>query len=202
MKNIVRALALAATLSGALVTAASAQVVEPRSKTSGVNIGLFLNGSAVQVEDSEEVESGGGLGLHLGYGFNQRIQLFARANMANIEGSDGSGNYDMAHFDLGVRYSFGGAASALRPFVQGALNGRAAAFETVEGDLEARGPGFTAGGGLEYFFSRTVALEAGLAFSFGEFNEGRLGNSDWVDLENEAFGVTTTRFDIGVSFHP
>lgn len=205
MKNVIRSFAIAAVLAGTLSTPAAAQLDAPtalRSNTAGFNLGVFLNGSAVQLEDSDVVESGGGGSLHLGYGFNPNISMFVRLNAAEIEAEEGGGTYTMAHFDLGARYSFGSSASALRPFVQGALNGRGFAVDMGGEDLEARGPGFTAGAGLEYFFSPRVALEAGLSYSFGEFNEGRIGGGEWVDFEDEAFEATSTRFDIGVSFHP
>lgn len=206
MTNIVRAFALAAVLAGGLTTAAAAQVVdvepEPRSNAEGFHLGLFLNGSAITVEDSEEVESGPGGGLHLGYGFNRNLSVFLRANLAAIEPAGGGDSFDLTHADLGLRYSFGGPGSVLRPFVLGAVSGRAVSISTGAGPLEGRGPGFTAGGGLEYFLSRSVALEAGLSLSFGSFNEGRLDGGEWVDLESESFDATSSRFDLGFSWHP
>lgn len=206
MKNPVRTLALAAALAATLDTAAAAQIDAPgaqRSNTSGFHVGVFLNGSAVTLEDSDVVESGGGGSLHLGYGFNPNVSLFVRANAAEIQSDEGGDSYTMAHFDLGARYSFASEASALRPFIQAAVSGRAFAADLgSEGTLEARGSGFTAGAGLEYFFTPAVALEAGLSYSFGEFNEGRLGGGEWVDFEDEAFSATSARVDLGVSFHP
>jgi opacity protein-like surface antigen len=203
MKNTVRALVLAA-LAGTVALPAAAQLEDPvvRSNAQGFNLGLFLNGSAADVDD--EVESGGGLSLHAGYGFTQNLGLFARLSAAAIQ-SEGleDDQYGLAHFDLGLRYSVGSTASALRPFVQGGLTSRAAAFDLgSEGLLETRGTGFTAGGGLEYFVSPALAIEGGLSFSFGEMDEGRLDGSEWVDLEEAAIDMRTTRFDLGVSWHP
>jgi hypothetical protein len=210
MKNAVRTLALAATLAGTLSTTAAAQLDPPvdgplggRSNTAGFHLGVFLNGSAVQVEDSDIVEKGGGGSLHLGYGPSQNISLFMRANAAEIQSEDADESYILAHFDIGARYSFASAARALRPFVQGAFSGRAFSLDAGSaGTLEARGPGFTAGAGVEYFFNPQVALEAGLSYSFGEFNEGRLDGGEWVDFEDEAFSATSSRIDVGVSWHP
>jgi opacity protein-like surface antigen len=206
MKNAIRTLALAATLAGTLSTPAAAQLEPPvggRSNTAGFHLGVFLNGSAVQVEDSDIVEKGGGGSLHLGYGPSQNVSVFMRANAAEIESDDADGSYILAHFDIGARYSFASAAAALRPFVQGAFSGRAFSLDAgAAGTLEARGPGFTAGAGVEYFFNPQVALEAGLSYSFGEFNEGRLDGGEWVDFEDEAFSATSSRIDVGISWHP
>lgn len=200
MTIAIRALAVAAVLAGTLSTPALAQ----RSNTAGVNLGLFLNGTAAEVEDGDEIDSGGGITLHLGYGFSQSFQLFARATASNIE-SEGfeDDQYALAHFDVGGRFSFGNTGSALRPFVQGAFSGRAASFDLgADGTLDVRGSGLSAGGGLEYFVTEALAIEAGLAWTFGEFTEGRVDDGDWEGLEDFSFEMNTTRFDLGVSWHP
>lgn len=199
MTNPVRTLAAAALLAGALHTPAAAQ-----SNTQGFSVGAFLNGSAAQVEDADEADSGGGLSLHLGYGVNESVSLFARVSGAAIEAEGfAEDQYALAHFDLGARYSFGSTASRLRPFLQGAYSGRAASFDLgSEGTLDVRGSGFTGGGGLEYFVSPTMSIEGGLSFTSGEFNEGRLDGSEWVDLDDTSFDMTTTRVDLGVTWHP
>jgi hypothetical protein len=200
MTIAIRALALAAVLAGTLSTPALAQ----QSNTAGLNLGLFLNGTAAQVEDSDENDTGGGVSLHLGYGFSQSFQLFARAAASAIE-SEGFADdqFALAHFDVGGRFSFGSTATAVRPYVQAAFSGRAASFDLgSEGTLDVRGSGLSAGGGLEYFLSPSLAIEGGLSFTFGEFNEGRLDDGDWVDLEETAFEMNTTRFDVGISWHP
>lgn len=207
MKNIVRTFALAAALASTLSTTAAAQLDAPaplRSRTAGFNLGVYLNGSAVRVEDSDVIESGAGGTVHLGYGITENVSLFFRVNGAAIESDDlPSGSYAMAHADIGARYSFLASSSAWRPFIQGAFSGRAVSIdEGSAGTLEARGPGFTAGAGLEYFVTPRVALEAGLSYSFGKFNEGRLNGGDWTDFEDEAFDATSSRFDLGVSWHP
>jgi opacity protein-like surface antigen len=206
MTSTVRTLVLAATLAGTFSTTAAAQMDDPiqRSNTAGFNLGLFLNGSAAQVEDADETDSGAGLSLHAGYGFTPNVGVFARLSAAAIQAEGFEDDqYALAHFDLGLRYSFGSTASPVRPYLSGAVSGRAASFDLgSEGMLDVRGSGFTAGGGLEYFVQPNLAIEGGLSFSFGEFNEGRLDGSEWVDLDDEALDMNTTRFDLGVSWHP
>jgi opacity protein-like surface antigen len=200
----VRSLACAAFLACAFSTPAAAQLEgpAPRSNTAGFNLGVFLNGSGIQMDGSDVVEAGRGGSLHLGYGLNQTVSVFARANAASIATDGGGEDYTMAHFDLGARLSFGQPSSALRPFVQGAVNGRAVSADMNQGTLQARGAGLSAGLGLEYFVNPTVAVEAGLSYSFGKFSEGRLGDSDWVEFGDESFEATSARFDLGLSFHP
>jgi opacity protein-like surface antigen len=197
MKITIRTLALAAALASSLSTAAAAQSTAPeaRSKTSGLHLGLYLNGSAMRVEDTDETESGRGLGFHAGYGITPNASLFMRVDAASMEDA----GYALAHADLGLRLSLGGSGSALRPFVQGAYSGRAVASENS--DVQLRGGAFTGGAGLEYFVSRKVAIEGGLSISLGKFSEARNGG-DWQELGDGGIKATSGRFDLGVSWHP
>ena len=190
-------------LSTLFATAVHAQVAAPeaRSDVGGIVLAAALNGAAIDAEESDEVESGGGLSLRLGYGISENIVLYAELQGANVESADIDDTYTLTHVDLGGRYHFGGAASALRPFVGAAVTGRGASFDLGDETLDIRGPALTLGGGLEYFLSRTVALEAGLKFSFGEFNEGRIGDGDWEDLDEEV-SATTSRLNLGIAWHP
>jgi len=89
------------------------------------------------------------------------------------------------------------------PFLQAAVSGRAAVWDDlIRGeDLEVAGAGFTAGGGISYFFSPAWALETSLQWTFGEFSEVSVGDRS-ANLEEFTFSATSTRFDLGVSWHP
>lgn len=207
MKSTVHAIACAAVLACALSTPAAAQMEEPiaRSKTAGVSLGVFANGSAATLEGSDEVDSGGGVTLSLGYGFTDNVSVFASVTGASVqpESPDDASDYALAHADLGLRFAFASTRSALRPFVQAAVNGRAASFDFGnEGTVDARGSGFTGGVGLSWFASPALALEAGLSYTIGKFDEGRVDDSDWVDLGDDALEINSTRVDLGVSWHP
>jgi hypothetical protein len=211
MRDFVRTIALTAALAGTLSTAAAAQTVEPgfdaaqaRSNTAGFGLGVFLTGSALRVEESDEIESGPGGTVHLGYGINQNVSFFVRITAAEMQAAGGgSDSYVMAHADLGGRYSFASPAAALRPYLQAAVTGRALSFDMgSEGNLEARGPGFTGAVGLEYFVTPRVGMEASLSYTIGKFSEGRLGGGEWIDFDDDAFDAVSSRFDVGFSWHP
>jgi opacity protein-like surface antigen len=200
MKNMIRTLAFAAMLAGSLSTAAAAQSAAPeaRSKTSGLHLGLYLNGSAMRtdVSDGDDVtDSGGGLGLHAGYGITPNASVFMRVDAASMEDD----RYALAHADLGLRLSPGRSGWAIRPFVQGAVGARAAASENS--DVVVRGRAFTGGAGLEYFVSRKLAIEGGLSVSFGKFSEFKDGG-DWQEMGGGGIKATSRRFDLGISWHP
>ncbi len=205
MKNTVRALVLAA-LAGTVSLPAAAQMDEPafRSSTRGFNLGVSLSSTAAVVEDSDEADTGGGLGLRAGYGFSDNVSAFLGLAVAAIQ-SEGlvDDQYALAHVDLGLRYSFGGPGSAFRPYVQGAYSGRAVSMDLgSEGQLDMRGNGFTGGLGLEYFVSPALAIEGGFSYTAGELSEGRLDGSEWVDLEDAAVDLGSGRLELGLSWHP
>ena len=63
------------------------------------------------------------------------------------------------------------------------------------------GTGFTAGGGISYFFTPSAALEASLDWSFGESSEVSLVSRS-ANLQQYAFSATSTGFDLGLSWYP
>lgn len=186
------------TLTAALVAAVVAvpAAAQQQYKTAGFQLGAALNGTGLQVEDADEAESGGGLSLRLGYGFTPRVSVFAQGTGATME----DGDYSLGHFDLGVRYLF--STARLRPFVQGAVGGRAAQMELGGTDVELGGAALTLGGGLEYAFGRTAGLDVGLDYSFGKFDQARVDGGAWEDMGSESFSATSARFNVGVVWRP
>lgn len=199
-------LALLACICAAAPAAAQDEMAAPRSNTRGFTAGLHLNGSALQLDgEGAEAENGGGMGLMLGYGVSNKVTLFARVDGADVSYSDGEdGSYTLAHLDLGGRYSFGSSAAALRPFVELSLMGAGVSDEIDGSDVTLSGGAFGIGGGLEYFFSRSLALDVGLSLSKGEFTTATVDGEDYdlEDLEIEEAGFTSSRFNVGLSWHP
>lgn len=182
-----------------LPTFATAQV---QSETSGLMLNAHLNGSAISSEDSDDIENGGGLGLSVGWGFSPAWMIYVAADGAGISGSGTEPDYALGHADLGVRYSFANPEGSWVPFLSAGVSGRAAVWDDlIQGeDLEVSGGAFTAGGGISHFFNPAWALEASLQWSFGEFSEVSVGDQS-ANLEEFAFSATSTRFDLGLSWH-
>ncbi|HWK89477.1 MAG TPA: outer membrane beta-barrel protein, partial [Longimicrobium sp.] len=166
-------------LLSAAALATAAPLHAQLSKNSGFVGNLHLNGSSITLTgDDNETEAGGGVGLMLGYGFNENITLFFNFDFAQAEYANedddiaGDGNFDLAHGDLGLRVNFGSTASRVRPFVIAAFSGIVEADEGEDelgNEVEAQitGGGLTVGGGVQYFFSRRFALDAGLSVTSG-----------------------------------
>lgn len=179
--------------------AAQAQSLDSlESNTKGFFIGVHLNGTSWTVDDlGVSGENGGGMGLKLGYGFNQLVTIYGNIDGAVINPNEG-GNYSLAHFDLGVNFNFGSQQRALRPYVDLALTGRAAQVTVGPAEIEISGAGFTAGGGLKYFFSLPLALDVGLLGTFGKLDEVSVGSIS----ENISADASAVRLNIGIVWYP
>lgn len=185
---------VAATLACAALLAvpASAQTLTGtpvvRSDTRGFGVGVQLDRIGLMFGDGRTV-LGAGLGVTASYGVSDALSLFARA---------GTG-YRSSHLDAGARYRFGSAAGALRPYVEAAattvLATRDGAFsEDGQESLRSRGLGATVGAGVEYYLSPRVALDAGVSFFGGRFEENAA-----TGLRD---GFATSRVQVGIQFRP
>ena len=201
MRYITTCIAAVILTTFAASTAASAQQpVAARSHTQGINLGIHANGSSHKFDDSDVTESGSGLGLRLGWGFSNTFMLYAQADAASIGSADGNGDYALAHVDLGARFTFGNAASAWRPYLDIAANGRGAA-QTIEGsDVTITGAGIAGGGGVQYFMTRWLGLDVGLKFTSGKYTEATIDDESFdIDDSDRAL---STRVNIGLSWYP
>jgi hypothetical protein len=196
----IQTLALVALVAAAPAAAQSAEAPLARSTTRGFALGAHLNGSSIQLGGSgSDAESGGGIGLMLGYGVSNRITLFARTDVAEVDYTGVEGSYTLAHVDLGARYSFASAARSLRPYVEASLQGAGVTDEIEGDDVSISGGGFGIGGGLEYFFNPKLALDVGLGVTGGNFSNAKVNGESVEDIDED---FTSSRFNIGISWHP
>jgi len=70
----------------------------------------------------------------------------------------------------------------------------------LSADLELGGTGVTFGGGLQYFLNPKVAIDLGLLWTRGKFDEAKL-DGESVEV-TEANALTGTRVLLGISFWP
>lgn len=193
---------------------AAAQLVEsntpatPRaSSTKGLFLGVHLNGSAVNIDDlSPDTESGGGIGVHAGYGFTPNLALVLEATAARL---DLEGDETMlAHVDLSLRYAFTSPTRRFVPYVEAGYAGRALAANDVmwveddmiyEADLSLSGAGPSLGGGFHYYLSPTLAFGAGLKWMGGEFDEITI---DDVSVSGLGLDASSTRVNLTLTWFP
>jgi opacity protein-like surface antigen len=179
---------------------AAAQAVRPAGDASdmrGFSLGVHLSGSRISTAGADErIAPGGGLGITVGYGINDRVQAFVRA----------SSGYRNAQVDLGARYRFGTPGQALRPYAELAVSRIGVAggegSEGIGSDGQPFGPlirstgyGLTAGAGVEYYISPRLGLDLGVVHTRGRFSlpEDRLERSR---------SLAATRVHLGVTWRP
>ena len=196
------ALLLAAAPAAAQTGDAGAAVA---SSTKGFFLGAHLNGTAIGADDlSDESETGGGLGVQLGYGFTRSLALVLDGT-GSLMGS-GDEEFTLGHFDVAIRYAFTSPTRRVVPFLEVGYAGFAAQQDDAEiegstetGDLSLVGTGVMVGGGLQYYVSPKLALGLGLKWTTGEFTEAEIGG---VRLEDLGIDATTTRVNLGLTWYP
>lgn len=148
-----------------------------------------------------------GLGLQLsaGYGFKQRMELFAQFSYSDFNMSGDWSTYNHTELGVGFRYNFGGTLSKLRPFLDAQISSSSMTIDRifyehanvgvrVEGKLEMEGVSLIGGGGVRYFFRPWIAGKVHARFHHG-------GDYDMIfegfDLEFPE-KQDVTQFDIGI----
>jgi opacity protein-like surface antigen len=176
---------------------AAAQAVRPAGEGGdlrGFSLGVHLSGSHIQTPGSDtRMVPGGGLGITLGYGINERIQAFVRT----------SSGYRNSQLDLGARYRFGRPGQALRPYAEvavsrmGAIRGASAdaGSEPFNPLVRSTGYGLTAGAGVEYAISPRLGLDLGLVHTRGQLSRP-------ANMPELGKNVAATRIHLGVTWRP
>ncbi|MGB3543704.1 outer membrane beta-barrel protein [Rubrivirga sp.] len=192
MRSILLALVLASPL--------AAQPFGP-SNTEGLFVHLALDAQSLfyNEDDFDQDDSGGGISVRLGYGFSPVFTLYLGVSGATVDG-DTNGvirdEYRFAAGEIGARLNLN-RGSAWRPYLDVSLRGVTASDDDVE--LEFTGGGVAFGGGLAYFVSPTVALDAAVRIGGGEFSEVDFGVIAF-DLEESGYGEG--RFSLGITAYP
>jgi len=164
----------------------------PAPLPQGFHLGVHLNGSSLRLHEENTTDSGGGLGLRLGWGFSPNFTAFIGADAATME----NGDYTLGQSDLGVRYHFASEARRGAPYLDGTLSYWLAETDLLGPKVEIAGPAFTLGGGYLHFFSSSVAFDVGLRLGFGRFDEVRSGGVSASINES----ANTARFNLGISW--
>ena len=191
-------------LAGCLMAGpASAQ----ESTTRGFTIGLHISGASLAVESQDRNNAGGG-GIHVGIGLNRRVTLFLQADGAEFDdqsSGDIGGVWTLGHFDLGARFNFANSLRSWVPFLQAALGYRAVSVSdpvvnsVAVDELSISGGGLTLGGGVDIYFTESLALDLQLLWTGGEFTTLTVDNVSVGGLE---FDAQSSRFNVGVSWWP
>lgn len=180
-----------------LNTAYGQDTSEEMDDGKGLYIGLSLIGTSFDVpEFSDDMDTGGGLGLEIGYNFSTNFAIFANLDGSNMSPDVGE-DYGLAHVDLGVEGRLGDSDSSFRPFAKASLLAAVAQYDGEQGDLEISGGGLGLGIGVYYFVNDNFALDLGYTHSWINVSEVKVGSVSVEIDENAQSG----RIGLGFSYH-
>jgi hypothetical protein len=180
--------ALVATTLAATAMSAGAQ------SSKGVFLGIQYAGSSLDVKSAaENLDFGGGFGLHAGIGFNNTFSVIANFDRSVLTGSSSNTNVTLSQYDALLRVNvLPGGSSPLRLFVTGGATARSA---NAGRDFEEIVP--TAGAGAQLFIGSALAVNGTALWTFGKLTQaGQLSNSTPGQYES-----TQTRIQAGVSLY-
>lgn len=179
------------------------QEEEVLSDTKGFFLQGHFQGNGLTVEE-DDADSGSGLGIKAGYGFTPLFTLYLGIDAAAMEVADpgtqgvAANEYTLAYVDLGGRINFRSGPNSFVPYLDGALSGIGAVYDTNGGEAAFSGAGLSLGAGFQYFISPEFALNSGLHLTFGEYNTLEISGQ----TENVSLNVTGARLKIGFSWYP
>ena len=167
--------------------------------------GLTLSGGEI---DGEFITKfGAGAGATVGYGFNRVFSAFASLDVAKQNTAtdvEPAGSWGLSHFEVGARANIPLGTSSTVPYLSASVGRRAMAARSTneygeQFDSEITGPMIGLGGGIEHFFSQSMALDAGIGVGYGKFNNVKFGEEEY---DPKANATTSIRLRLGVNWRP
>jgi hypothetical protein len=167
--------------------------------------GLTLSGGEIGGEFITKF--GAGAGVTVGYGITQRFSAFASLDVAKQNTApdvEPAGSWGLSHFEVGGRANITLGASSNVPYLTASVGRRAMAARSTnedgeEFDTAITGPMIGVGAGVEHFFSRSMALDAGVGVGYGTFNHFKAGEEEYDPKANP---TTSIRLRLGVNWRP
>jgi opacity protein-like surface antigen len=165
-------------------------------------------GQATLGGDALTTGLGPGGGVQVGYAFNRTVMVFASADIAkqNSTRHDLPGNLGLTHIDLGARVNVPVHSSRLLPYAMASVEHRSLGTTVtddvtgVDTDVSFSGFSLGVGGGVQYFMSPKLALDAGVGVGFGKLGTLKVDghHEDTPQLNN----TTTARLIFGMNWYP
>ncbi|WP_020600756.1 outer membrane beta-barrel protein [Spirosoma panaciterrae] len=185
-----------------------AQTIRQRSTTEGLSLGLqghYMGWSSDYFQFLDEnAGSGPGIGGRVGYGLNQRYEVFGQYDYTSLNSDKIAGkSFHFSHLTGGVRFNFSATTRALRPYAELGYvyqTGKADQVLNVSGgrdNLIFKGGALHVGAGLQYFVALPVAITLNGSFqTLGKYPVSLNG----FDLNQKA-DVTSFRISAGVAVY-
>ena len=182
------------------------QAQDVRSSVSGFSAELDLSygewhTSSFFLGNLAELEPiGGGIQFKIGYGFRERIEVFAAYTTMNYNISDEWDRFINNNIKVGARVHFGATLKRMRPYIEVGISNNKFLMDPiyidVEGpyELDLSGIGSAPGGGINYFITPNLAAHLNIAFAFGNFSSAEISGQRNEFEEN----LDYTFFNVGL----
>jgi Outer membrane protein beta-barrel domain len=178
-----------------------------RSNTEGLTVnvgGSYCRWSSSYFNQLDEREPNGlGGSLHLGYGIDQRLEVFARYERHSFQRNlkDDWDTYRLSTVGVGGRWNFGGTLQALRPYAELGVAFQSLKIDPVllNGNLftyKLSGPAVQLGLGAHYFVLPDFALNLHVGGTIGKFSSFLANDAGLEDRPD----VKTLRVGVGVCY--
>jgi opacity protein-like surface antigen len=207
MKTIIQKKYIACLLVLSIISLSSfgQDAITLRSNTEGFHIGVgasykhWISSYFNRLDELEPTGIGGG--INLGYGLNQHLELFASYDYHGFAFKNEWDDYEISTVGIGVRYNFGGTLQAVRPFGELAYNYQSVLISPVElnGQLmeyKMKGGSLAVGGGVNFFVTPKLAINARAGANFGKFSSFLIDNDGIEDRPD----IKTFHFGIGLNY--
>jgi hypothetical protein len=202
---VILALAVASGTASAQARRGAAGEKDPSRPGLVLNVHAFATpGFSIEGEDifgAIETSLGPGIGAQVGYAFGPRYLVFASFDVARLGATGGeTGHWGFGLFEVGGRMSFPTSNPRLVPYVSAAFGGGGIGAEVEDqGDIKFAGLVASAGGGLTYTLSPTLALDGGAMLSLGKFGEYE---DPFQEGDLNVDNTLTTRIRLGLNWRP
>jgi hypothetical protein len=173
-----------------------------KSNTKGFLGNIHYNRTSLKGEDADKSDQGNGVGARLGWGFSPKFTTYLGFEASKlIVGDDNTGDsdYGLGQFELGLTYNFASSSRALVPYLEVSIASEAIAYSVLGSDVTQAGTGVNFGGGINYFFSRSAALQIGLNITSIDFDDAKVDGDKQPDSGGKASGG---RLMIGFNWYP
>lgn len=168
--------------------------------------GVSVTGN--DIDGEFKTDMGMGAGVTLGYGFSRTLTAFASLDIAKqrFANTDYDGaTFGLGHIEAGLRASMPLGTRNTLPYLSASFGRRslgANVYDTVEEreyDMTVSGTSFGIGGGVEHFFSPSMALDLGVSANFGKFDH-YAGDGEKATADVNA--SRTIRMRVGMNWRP
>lgn len=170
-------------------------VAAPMRAQTGLFVGAQVTGASLTYKDAaQNLDFGSGYGVHAGLTLGSSLGVLVNYDK-NTLGSSG-GDTDLGQWDLLGRLSFFGIGPA-KTYLTAGLTGRTTTsrfYNGSTGTFDFSGMNPTAGLTGQLLLTSKLALDGGVLWTFGKFNDTHGYSTSRVD-------ATGSRVSVGVSYY-